>query len=553
MERITYRIPLNVAHVGYQRLLQGIYVGEAIARRIVISLTINGTTFEFPTDNSVTASMYITKPGASTPSVNACEIYPETNTIVYDLLPEDIDTAGIVGMQLKLIGTDRNGVTNVIVAPKFQLEIEASDISDGPATTTPTYTALTAALAQAQSVYNKRLVGVSTDEDHNIVFTYADGAEYSSSAVVDAMEDIRQDLEAYMLAAEASAQTATEAADTATEAKDTALNAAEVATTAKEDTVAFAESAEASATSAAESATNAASSESIAVSSASTAVESSTAAAESASTAVSSANTATDAATTAVASKELAVTAANNAVVSASTASAAATAAVADKLASEGYALGTQNGVPVSEGEYFQNNAKYYSDKASGSALAGLSDVAIGNALDGQALVFDSDAKKWKNGKTIPDVVDNLTSSDQTKALSAKMGKALEDGKANAVHNHVKADITDFPTSLPASDVSAWAKAATKPSYTASEVGAAASSHTHTKSQITDFPTSMTPTAHNQAASTITAGTFGGQVVAPAGTEYTTNRIRNGVFTTTDPGANASTSYANGSIIYVYE
>lgn len=63
-----------------------------------------------------------------------------------------------------------------------------------------------------------------------------------------------------------------------------------------------------------------------------------------------------------------------------------------------------------------------------------------------------------------------------------------------------------------------------------------------------------TPTAHNQAASTITAGTFAATgVVAATGTDYTTNRIRNQVFTTTDPGAGVSTSYANGSIISVYE
>ena len=60
-------------------------------------------------------------------------------------------------------------------------------------------------------------------------------------------------------------------------------------------------------------------------------------------------------------------------------------------------------------------------------------------------------------------------------------------------------------------------------------------------------------TSHNQAASTITAGTFGGQVVAPASTAYTTNMVRNSVFTTTDPGAGVLTSHANGSIIYVYE
>ena len=67
-------------------------------------------------------------------------------------------------------------------------------------------------------------------------------------------------------------------------------------------------------------------------------------------------------------------------------------------------------------------------------------------------------------------------------------------------------------------------------------------------------PSSYTPASHNQAASTITAGTFGATgVVAATGTDYTTNRIRNTVFTTTDPGAGASTSYANGSIICVYE
>lgn len=38
-------------------------------------------------------------------------------------------------------------------------------------------------------------------------------------------------------------------------------------------------------------------------------------------------------------------------------------------------------------------------------------------------------------------------------------------------HKHKKADITDFPTSMPASDVYPWAKAAKKPSYTKVEIG----------------------------------------------------------------------------------
>lgn len=45
-------------------------------------------------------------------------------------------------------------------------------------------------------------------------------------------------------------------------------------------------------------------------------------------------------------------------------------------------------------------------------------------------------------------------------------------GKANSSHNHTKSQITDFPTSMPASDVYSWAKQSSKPSYSASEVGA---------------------------------------------------------------------------------
>ncbi len=40
-----------------------------------------------------------------------------------------------------------------------------------------------------------------------------------------------------------------------------------------------------------------------------------------------------------------------------------------------------------------------------------------------------------------------------------------------STHTHTKSQITDFPTSMPASDVAAWAKAATKPTYTKSEIG----------------------------------------------------------------------------------
>lgn len=51
-------------------------------------------------------------------------------------------------------------------------------------------------------------------------------------------------------------------------------------------------------------------------------------------------------------------------------------------------------------------------------------------------------------------------------------------GKANSSHTHTKSQITDFPTSMPASDVYSWAKQSSKPSYSASEVGAVPTSRT---------------------------------------------------------------------------
>lgn len=61
----------------------------------------------------------------------------------------------------------------------------------------------------------------------------------------------------------------------------------------------------------------------------------------------------------------------------------------------------------------------------------------------------------------LADSVSHITAAERTTWNS----------KANGTHTHTKSQITDFPTSLPASDVSAWAKATTKPTYTKSEVG----------------------------------------------------------------------------------
>lgn len=82
-------------------------------------------------------------------------------------------------------------------------------------------------------------------------------------------------------------------------------------------------------------------------------------------------------------------------------------------------------------------------------------------------------------------VVDASLSDSSTNPVQNKVIKAALDGKASSVHSHTKSQITDFPTSMPASDVYPWAKAATKPAYTATEVGAAAASHKHSATDLT--------------------------------------------------------------------
>lgn len=69
---------------------------------------------------------------------------------------------------------------------------------------------------------------------------------------------------------------------------------------------------------------------------------------------------------------------------------------------------------------------------------------------------------------------------------------------AQASHTHTKSQITDFPSSLPASDVYAWAKASTKPSYSWNE--------------ITGKPSTFTPATHTHSYLPLSGGTLTGQI-----------------------------------------
>lgn len=103
----------------------------------------------------------------------------------------------------------------------------------------------------------------------------------------------------------------------------------------------------------------------------------------------------------------------------------------------------------------------------------------LGKSVPSNAVFTDTNT--WRG------IQNNLTSDSTSDSLSAAQGKVLKglvDGKANTSHTHTKSQITDFPSSMPASDVYSWAKSSTKPSYSWSEIGSkpstfTPSSHTH--------------------------------------------------------------------------
>ena len=94
-------------------------------------------------------------------------------------------------------------------------------------------------------------------------------------------------------------------------------------------------------------------------------------------------------------------TAQQGAQASAQASSSSASTSSAQALVSEGYANGTQGGVPVtSESPYYHNNSKYWKEQAqeiASGTLEGLSDVNIINPQNDDVFKYDSVSQKWVN------------------------------------------------------------------------------------------------------------------------------------------------------------
>ena len=196
------------------------------------------------------------------------------------------------------------------------------------------------------------------------------------------------------------------------------------------------------------------------------------------------------------------------------------------------------------------------------------------------------------------EIVDNLTTSDSTKALSANQGRVLKsqiDGKAHTSHasaattygvgtstnyGHLKvadnlttstsstalsanqgkvlkAEIDELVTSIEEkanSDLSNLSDASTALANlgltaTATEINYTDGVTSNIQTQLNNKASS----SHIQPASTITSGTFSStSIKAATGTDYTTARIRNIQASTTDLTAGTS-ALSNGNIYFVYE
>lgn len=152
----------------------------------------------------------------------------------------------------------------------------------------------------------------------------------------------------------------------------------------------------------------------------------------------------------------------------------------------EAFEIKTVNGVRVISAKLDvlgQKGISAYADSAdSGSAGGGLDYELLKNALIG---TITPDGYPFTISSKFLGAIDQSYITGQ-----------IGDLYADAVHTHKWSDITDHPTSLPASDVYPWAKAATKPSYNWDEITDKPSSftpasHTHVWANITDRPTSL--------------------------------------------------------------
>lgn len=108
---------------------------------------------------------------------------------------------------------------------------------------------------------------------------------------------------------------------------------------------------------------------------------------------------------------------------------------------------------------------------------------------DNDGIVDSAEALSDGSVRMTPATIQQALEGKASSAQGEKADTAVQSVKIGETEykNGTSVVLPAYPTTLPASDVPAWAKAASKPAYTASEVGALASTVTHLSG---DVPTS---------------------------------------------------------------
>lgn len=117
------------------------------------------------------------------------------------------------------------------------------------------------------------------------------------------------------------------------------------------------------------------------------------------------------------------------------------------------------------------------------------------NEFRSDALVLDRAGNLHISGRFIADGgVDGVGYTLPVATADTLGGVMIGDNISVTADGVISVDLSPY---LKNTDIADWAKAESKPVYTAEEVGAAAKKHTHTKSDITDFPTLGTAAGKN--------------------------------------------------------
>ncbi len=164
--------------------------------------------------------------------------------------------------------------------------------------------------------------------------------------------------------------------------------------------------------------------------------------------------------------------------------------------------------------------------------------LVVGNGSDGQrsdALVLDRSGNLHISGKFTAD--GGVGYVLPTATAYTLGGVKIGDNISVTADGVISVNLSEY---LKSDEISDWAKAESKPAYTADEVGAAEKSHTHTKSQIADFPTLGTAAGKN------VTDFYPAKAASVLGGDYNDLKT-NGIFEMQGDAANPTANTPNGS------